>query len=394
VHTSPVNPNPTPHQQNLIEQAKALMSSIQTEIDAYDSLPHQQRRPRHAQFRAFRKSLQEAGIFSTWPLPSGPCVLPDPTDSAFIVPARSDEHEGWIFKREVNLIAGASGTGKTTIALDLLEQARRGESVLGHPALPREYRILMFDRSEEAFERTAKRMGLSSEARQRVYRPDQRQSFKLAEVLNSYMGRLDDDELFGDGDSPGYPDVVFIEGLDMLVPGGEVLDFDTVSRFLEELAEIARFWNIAILGSVGSPKQKSDSRYLLARDNIFGSVAWGRKSETILHVQLREPENPNSARQLVVLPRNGQAETFRLRFRYGRLEEAPELDGVAETREALKVSDFDRFASAVRGLAPGTPVNTRFVPGLSRQTVSRYLCRLQQQDSALVGKPGGVWTRL
>jgi energy-coupling factor transporter ATP-binding protein EcfA2 len=373
----------TTEQQSLLTQAQQLMGGIYSE---------QPKLQESGKWKEFLVGLLDAGLWSAQMRPFFPHIHPrNPEEAAFIIPPKADGHEGWIFKGEVNLISGSSGSGKSTLVLNMLEQARQGESVLGHPALARDYRVIMFDRSEAAFNRTAERLNLGSEARARIYRPNQKLRWPLTRILNEYMNQVELDT--ADPDTPSYPDVLFCEGLDMLVPNGEYNDFDVVSRFLEELVEVARFWDVAILGSVGSPKQKSKDRYLLARDNIFGSVAWGRKSETILHVQLSDPENSNSARQLVALPRNGPAETYRLRFRYGRLEEAPELDGVEETRAALAGdSDYDCFVAAVRGLAPGTPINTRFVPGVSQSTISRYLRRMQ--GSGTVGKPDGAWVRL
>ena len=79
-------------------------------------------------------------------------------------------HEGWFPKGEVSLIGGSSGAGKTSWAMPLLEKIRKGADIFGHTSKPRDYRVLLHDRSKKAMQRTVKSLGLSTEAIDRVIR--------------------------------------------------------------------------------------------------------------------------------------------------------------------------------------------------------------------------------
>lgn len=67
------------------------------------------------------------------------------------------EEDGWFPFREISVIGGPSGVGKTTWALLTFEALRAGESVWGHAVKPRDYRVLMGDRSKTSVKRTVKR---------------------------------------------------------------------------------------------------------------------------------------------------------------------------------------------------------------------------------------------
>ncbi len=69
-------------------------------------------------------------------------------------PAAAAKFEGWFPLGEVSLIAGSSGAGKTTWALQMLDAQSRGESFLGHQSFALPYIMVMQDRSEFAMRRT------------------------------------------------------------------------------------------------------------------------------------------------------------------------------------------------------------------------------------------------
>lgn len=256
----------------------------------------------------------------------------------FIVPPHEGTKgvDGWFVRGEVSLVVGSSGSGKSTIMYQLLEQLRQGEPFFKHPAAQIDYRILSHDRSLRAFNRTARRLQLSPEAQNRVVFLDHEQ--RREHPANTLMWFLKQCETNG-----SVPDLVFIEGMDMWVPNADVNNFNVVQEFLTALIDVATTWNVAIVGSVGSPKQKAKDKYTLQRDQVLGTIAWGRKAETIVYLELSDPEDPNSPRRMTALLRNGPAERFNLAWVDGRLEpkeEEPkddkELEGVAETQKIDK----------------------------------------------------------
>jgi hypothetical protein len=203
--------------------------------------------------------------------------------------------EGWFPKGEVSLIGGSSGAGKTSWAMPLLEKIRKGESVFGHATKPRDYRILLHDRSKKGTRRTVRALGLPPEAIQRLIRlKATQQSRPPAEILEAAIEQ-----------QPGV-EAWFIEGLDMWIP--EMHKMESVSPILDGLQRVATQHNIAILATVGSPKQRGKDNKYSGRDTLFGSSALARKAETVVLMQLHDEDDSNSVRVCTVLPRNGRAE--------------------------------------------------------------------------------------
>jgi hypothetical protein len=85
---------------------------------------------------------------------------------------------------------------------------------------------------------------------------------------------------------------------------------EVVGPVIDGLQRIATRRNVAVLGTVGSPKQRGKDNKYYGRDALFGSAALARKVETVVLMSLHNDDDPNSVRRCTVLPRNGQAETL------------------------------------------------------------------------------------
>ena len=238
-------------------------------------------------------------------------------------------HEGWFPLGEISLIGGSSGTGKTNWLLRVLENVRIGGEVFGHSTKPREYRILTIDRSRSALTKTARAAGLDVGKRALEPTPAQRRQ-PVADVLESHI--------LG---SPGIEAWV-IEGLDMTVKN--VNDLEQVSELMESLRTVAARHRVAVVGTLGSAKQKQGEGYLQHRDSLYGSIAFGRKAETVVTLALHDPANPNSARRCTVLVRCGKTEEFFFEFRAGE-----GLCITAEPQPVRKDTAFTRIEDAVFG---------------------------------------------
>ncbi|HEX3738501.1 MAG TPA: hypothetical protein VHV29_02130 [Terriglobales bacterium] len=235
----------------------------------------------------------------------------DGTDE-YLVEALSAEHEGWFPKADISLVGGSSGTGKTYWVMTVLEKVRNALEVWGHKTKARDYRVLMLDRGAKAMRRTLNKMGLSAEAKQRVIRvTSAQQSAGPVAVLTAATER-----------EPG-AEAWFIEGLDMWLK--EAGKMSEVANVLDELQRLATRRNVSIIASVGSSKEKTaegrDTERYRGRDTIFGSVAWGRKSETIVLISKtdNDPLHDDCPRQYSVLVRNGRSEHFWMDFHAGEL---------------------------------------------------------------------------
>jgi hypothetical protein len=229
--------------------------------------------------------------------------LSEDGETEFVIEARNEPgYEGWFPVGEVSLVGGSSGVGKTSLLIPVLEKARLGSEVFGHTTKPREYRVLLHDRSRKAMRRTAKALGLSQDVIERVVRLNAAQQGQNAgEVLQDLITA-----------NPG-AQVWLVEGLDMWVKNPN--DLDEVSRTMDSLQRVATRNNVAVVGTLGSPKRKPGEQYQQHRDSLYGSIAWGRKAETVILMELHNPEEPDSVRRCTILTRCGKSEQFYFEFR-------------------------------------------------------------------------------
>jgi hypothetical protein len=237
-------------------------------------------------------------------------VLEDDGVDEYLIDSLGSGFEGWFPAGDISLVGGSSGSGKTYWVMTLLEKVRQGAEVWGHKATARDYRVLMHDRGAKGMRRTLNALGLSADAKERVIRLTKtQQALKPAEVLEACIDR-----------TPGVQ-AWFIEGLDMWFP--DVLKMNIVAPLLDDLQRVATRRNVAVVATVGAPKEKTatgrDSERYHGRDALFGSAALARKAETVVLISKTDMDDENSARQYSVLPRNGRAERFWMSFTNGVL---------------------------------------------------------------------------
>jgi hypothetical protein len=299
----------------------------------------------------------------------------------YLVEALSKDHEGWFPKGEVSLIGGSSGTGKTYWFMTLLEKVRVGTEVWGHATKPRDYRVLMHDRGAKAMRRTLDKLGLPADAKQRVIRvPRAQQNSDPAEILAAAMDL-----------HPG-AESWFVEGLDMWMQDSNKMN--VVAQVLDDLQRLATRRNVAIVASVGSSKEKSaegrETERYHGRDTLFGSVAWGRKSETIVLISKTDVDDDNSPRQYSVLPRNGWSERFWMEFTDGelRMVQKPEPREPAKTNKGTALGLM--LLNCTAKFKPGATV--AYSPDLgARATFYRW--REQAFADGILVRSDGVYYR-
>src|SRR5437867_12822784 len=110
---------------------------------------------------------------------------------------------------------------------------------------------------------------------------------------------------------------------------------------------------------------KHGEHYELQRDKLFGSVAWGRKAETVVGIQYAEGSDATSTvRELKVLPRNGKNETFYFDFQNGRMVQVEKPE--PEQKECDVTKRFEILAK-IRELPNGTKLS-KVMFGVSNDT--------------------------
>jgi len=203
--------------------------------------------------------------------------------------------EGWFPLGEVSLVGGPSGAGKTHSVLRMAESARQGLDTFGHRTTVSDYCILLHDRSSASMRRTCKAARVAiDEVMARVIRlsPTQ-QKERPATVVDAAIQTRPGVKLW------------ILEGLDFWTP--DLHKMDAVGDILDELHRVAKANRVAVVGTLGSPKQKENDRYASGRDQFMGSVAFGRKSETCISIQRTADK---AVRQMNVMTRNTGDEEF------------------------------------------------------------------------------------
>jgi hypothetical protein len=222
----------------------------------------------------------------------------------FIIAPATGQSDGWFPLGSLSLAGGSSGSSKTTAVYQMLIDQRMKLMFLDHMTFGRSFIVVGVDRGDDSHARTMKRMRLGLETI--PFYPVSDRIFDTA-VAQAILDVIEKQNPL--------PEIVFVEGVDMMVT--KPSDIHCVSAFAHDLSAIARHYHIAIIGSGGAPKMKEGQKYTLARDCFFGSVAWGRTTETLL--TMTKIEKHKGRRQLHVELRNAPDEDFIMEFKDGLL---------------------------------------------------------------------------
>ena len=232
------------------------------------------------------------------------------THRDYVVSPASGQRDGWFPCGAVSLIAGPSGGTKTTWALQLLNAQVIKAFFYGHSTYGRPFLMIGADRGEDAHKRTMERMKLSLASV--PFKPLSTVALDF-EAVQAILAVIES--------TVPLPEIVFIEGIDMMVSEN---NSKKVPPFVHELNKIAQHYHIAIIGSLGSPKTQEGKGYSAARDNVIGSTAWGRTVETIALMQFPKGDDTSGKRKLTVMLRNAPPEKFFLKLQEGLLEIDPD----------------------------------------------------------------------
>lgn len=234
---------------------------------------------------------------------------------------------------EIHLIAGASGSGKTTWLAQTIEKWQNGEPIFGFASYPKPFIYLSLDRSVDGCERAFDRVGVDY-GKWKVMVPEgAERKMRLIDVLRQLCDKHPDTRVF------------FIEGFASQVRDGKVSDYKIVAEFLTELQEFCVTKDITIIGVAHTAKTKEGEGYTDLRQKVLGSVAWAGYSEGIVFIQQTKAKDPESPfRDITLLPRNAAPKVIQMQFQEGKLVETP---------ESVADNNFTKFAKFVDLYAPG-----------------------------------------
>lgn len=263
--------------------------------------------------------------------------MEEDTPAVWTIQALPKREEGWFPLGEVSLVGGSSGAGKTHCLLRISESARQGLDTFGHTTTPSDYCILLHDRSSASMRRTCKAAKVSvDEVMTRVIRLNRaQQKDRPATVVEAAIQTRPGVKLW------------ILEGLDFWTP--KISDMEAVGNVMDELQRVAKQYRVAIVGTLGSPKQKENDRYASGRDQFMGSAAFGRKSETCISI---ESTSDPAVRKLNVMPRNTAKEEFWFTWTDAGLivtTEPTEPDKRIDDTSALHRMEVNVFAATMVG---------------------------------------------
>jgi len=109
---------------------------------------------------------------------------------------------------------------------------------------------------------------------------------------------------------PNGTELVFVEAIGALVPGGNMIDYHSILKLGRLVHKTTRSTGFNFWGSTHTPKLKKGEDFKHTRDNVIGSSAWPGISGTIVHIH----ENDLGQREIHILPRDFEPRTILCEF--------------------------------------------------------------------------------
>ncbi len=203
--------------------------------------------------------------------------------------------------KEIHIIAGASGVGKTTWAFQMLDDWRKSAPVLGYNSFPCPWVYVSCDRSKQSVATTLERVGVMG--------------IPLFDARGVSEHEAEAFDVVLRGARQINPEVrfIFVEAFSLLVPQVSFKDsYRVTAQFLSKLVKTLEKEDLTIIGTAHSPKQRENDQITDPRQMVLGTVAWGAFVETIIAIRRMAPKDPeNQERQVLLLPRNAREQAFK-----------------------------------------------------------------------------------
>lgn len=256
--------------------------------------------------------------------------------------------------RQVHIIGGHSGVGKTRWTFASWRNWLQGEPIFGFSSHPEPTKYFATDRNADSLYETLRLIGaLDVMPWESVLNSNKtiEQIIKANPVIKVFI----------------------FDSLMTFVPGYKFNDYGTVSEFLRGLTHLCYKYDVTIIGMLHTTKLKENATILNPREKLLGSVAWAAYAETLLVLGCDNLEHPDEAqtRYIHVLPRN--AAEFKKFWRFGP-------GGVPQEVPDPQNED-DNYLPFIESLPTGIVLNSATLVsyakkmGISRSTLTRYLSR-------------------
>jgi AAA domain len=190
-------------------------------------------------------------------------------------------------KKEVHLLAGPSGTGKTRWFTSALSTARKTGKFLNFDCMVDKWAYVLADRSIDSFRRTLGDIEINEDEMHVI--PAWGDDFL---TLHQIFDRVKDSGA----------ELIFIEAFAGFCEGSLGRQ---VRVFLNSMYTMIRKANLTVVGVMESPKLKPYEKYELPRQRVSGAATWAHLSDTIFLLEPEDIKDPTKpGRVLTVCPRN------------------------------------------------------------------------------------------
>lgn len=205
-------------------------------------------------------------------------------------------------ERQLSILTGASGAGKTTLITQALRALERGEDFpIMFPPTVKTVGMIIADRTVEETQTRFKHLGITTCS-----------LYGLADDHTLPLSMLDNPaKLFGEVVSRcGKHDAYILDPM-MLFMEGSAIDYRTVARSLIRMARYVIQNNLTLLCTHHTTKSRSDFSFMRPQDRISGSAAFQGYSGTQL-VLIEGKEQGLDYDKLIIVPHLSPPEEYRL----------------------------------------------------------------------------------
>lgn len=283
-----------------------------------------------------------------------------------------------IADRQVNLIAGGSGSGKSRFLFQLRHHMLRGEKLLGYQTGHCRWGYMAGDRTGESIHETLEQMGMKGEIP--VYSCVDKGTIGegIQDLWSDVKATLE-----------CVPTLLVVDGFTSFCPNGKINDYDVVAKWLGKLQNFCQTEHVSIVGSCHTTKNRAGEEITDPRQKIAGSVAWAAYSEGVIVIDKPHQGGPKDAwRDIYMCGRNSATTLLSAKFNTLGWLELREGD---EERERISACDL-----VMDGLFPGCEFKTKELElrakmgGISRSAFYRWLGEKKERGELLEGGRGVV----
>lgn len=202
--------------------------------------------------------------------------------------------DGIMPKWEVHILAAASGAGKTTLMIQMIDDLKEGNKVFDAITNPVHPAYICNDRTLNDIKRTFDRIKPRNQYPfySVISSPELAGTHTIGEIIRKVKSL--------------HPEIDFIVFDPISQQVKNVNDAKEVSSLLRNLSRICEELKVTIMIIHHSAKVKTDAIYANPRQKMSGSAAWGGYSNLNLILEEDDESDPtNPIRKLHICPRNG-----------------------------------------------------------------------------------------